>query len=67
MEFDSERSEPPALNDPDQNDYNGYDQQQVDETTYGVGRYQPQRPQDQQNYRDRFKHVRAPVFCLTEI
>ena len=36
-ELESHGLEPFALNDPDEDHYDGYDQQQVNESAYGVG------------------------------
>lgn len=41
-----------SANNPDQDDHDSDDQKNMDETAYGVGRDQPQEPQNEQNNSD---------------
>jgi hypothetical protein len=43
-------------NDSKQDDHDGDHQKNVNETAYGVGGDQPQKPQDEQNNSDRIEH-----------
>jgi hypothetical protein len=51
---------PSSLDDSHQDNHNGDNKKEVDETAHGVGRDQPQHPQDDENDSDSIKHGKFP-------
>ena len=55
-----------TLNDPNQDDDYGYNQKNVDETSYGIGGNQPQKPQYEQEHGKGVKHGYYPFLFRRE-
>jgi hypothetical protein len=55
---------PPPLNDSDQDYNDGDDQQDMNEITHRIATHQPQKPQNDQYYRNRPQHFYPPFSLL---